>query len=372
MNMKRIAFIRKAYDPFGGAENYIESLIGSLKGYEIHMLSSKWKDNPRITHHRVDASALSSAWSAMKFNRGAATIIRQIVPDCTVSFERTTCQDIYRAGDGCHRQWLRIRRLVAGRLKGLSVHFNMLHRTLLSIEKDLFANTPVIIANSNMVKANIIEHYGVKEDRVHVLYNGVDLSRFNSQGRPALAGEFRREFGVRGDTAVVLFAGSGFERKGLPTLITALAGVKSPVVLYVAGRGRTRKYEALSSRLGVRDKVVFAGARRDIERFYAAADVFVLPTLYDPFSNAVLEAMAAGCAVITTRNNGAAEIIEDGRDGTILEDLANPDELSGKIDKAIQKSGEFGPLAAQKAMAFSIERAAGEFTLLIENYCLNK
>ncbi|KWT94221.1 glycosyltransferase family 4 protein [Candidatus Magnetominusculus xianensis] len=370
--MKRIAFIRRTYDPFGGAENYIDTLINNLNGYEIHMLSSQWKETPRAVRHTVDSASLSSARSVTKFNRNAARIIRQIEPDCTVSFERTTSQDIYRAGDGCHRQWLNIRRLISGRLKGLSFHFNMLHRTLLSIEKELFNATPVIIANSNMVKRNIIEHYKVPEAKIHVLYNGVDLTRFNAGVRGRLSAEFRREFNVKDDTAIVLFVGSGFERKGLGVLIEAMTRINTPAVLYVAGRGRTGKYEALSRRLGVHDKVIFAGAATGIERFYAAADVFVLPTLYDPFSNATLEAMASGCAVITTKNNGAAEIIEDARDGMLLNNMADPEELAGKIDKAIPICRELGCMATKKAAAYSIGQAAGQFSRLIEDYCLNK
>jgi UDP-glucose:(heptosyl)LPS alpha-1,3-glucosyltransferase len=242
----------------------------------------------------------------------------------------------------------------------------------LSIENKLFNNTPVIIANSNMVRQNIMEHYKINGDKIRVLYNGVDLNRFNLRERPRLASEFRGEFDVKGDTAIVLFVGSGFERKGLYTLIAALDRVKTPVVLYVAGRGRTRRYEALARRLNVREKVVFAGPRGDIEKFYAAADVFVLPTLYDPFSNAALEAMAAGCAVITSKNNGLTEIIEDARDGVILEDMTNPEELADKIDGAIQRRGELGQMAAEKAKAFSIGRAAGEFASLIDGYCVGK
>ncbi|MBF0516065.1 MAG: glycosyltransferase family 4 protein [Nitrospirae bacterium] len=370
--MKAIAFIRRHYDPFGGAENYIDSLINNLPGYKIHMLSSRWKENPRIVQHTVNSASVSSAYSAIKFNRNAAAIIRQITPNCTVSFERTTCQDIYRAGDGCHRQWLMIRRLLCGRLKGLSFHFNLLHRTLLSLEKELFRATPVIIANSNMVKQNIIEHYAVNEDKIHVLYNGVDLTRFNTGCRERLSAEFRREFHVKDDTAMLLFVGSGFERKGLGVLIEAMSQIRTPAVLYVAGRGRTGKYEAACQRLGVRDRVVFTGPALNIERFYAASDVFILPTLYDPFSNATLEAMASGAAVITSRNNGASEIIEDGRDGVLLNDMTDPEELAAKIDKTIPICGELGCRATQKALAYSISCAAGQFSCLIEDYCLNK
>ncbi|MCG6551282.1 MAG: glycosyltransferase family 4 protein [Candidatus Magnetominusculus sp. LBB02] len=368
--MKRVAFIRKTYDRFGGAENYIDSLMSNLKGYEIHMLSARWKETPSAVCHTIESSSLSPALSVIKFNRGAQRLIRRIGPDCTVSFERTTCQDIYRAGDGCHRQWLINRH--AGRLRRLSFHFNMLHRTLLSIEKELFQSTPVIVANSNMVKRNIIDHYAVDEDKIHVLYNGVDLARFNDDKRARLSEEFRRRFRVTEDVAIVLFVGSGFERKGLGVLVEAMGRIKSPAVLFVAGRGRTGRYEALAGRLGLSNRIVFAGAAEDIERYYAASDVFVLPTLYDPFSNATLEAMASGAAVITSRNNGAAEIIEDGTDGQLLDDMTDPQELADNIDKAIPICRALGQKAVEKAKAFSIADAARKFKSLIDNYCLNK
>src|SRR6185436_100349 len=82
--------------------------------------------------------------------------------------------------------------------------------------------------------------------------------------------------------------------------------------LFVAGRGRGRKVGGRA--------VQHLGAVRDLPRLLAAADVFLLPTLYDPFSNACLEALAAGLPVITTRHNGFAEVIVSGKDGEIIND----------------------------------------------------
>ncbi len=80
--------------------------------------------------------------------------------------------------------------------------------------------------------------------------------------------------------------------------------------LVVAGRGDARK---LSS-----PRVQFLGVVRDLPELYGAADIFLLPTIYDPFSNACLEALAAGLPVITTKANGFSEIIENGRHGTVI------------------------------------------------------
>ncbi len=82
--------------------------------------------------------------------------------------------------------------------------------------------------------------------------------------------------------------------------------------LLVAGRGNQRKYKSRCAH--------FLGVVRDLPALYAAADIFILPTLYDPFSNASLEALAAGLPVITTRANGLSEVIEDGVHGTVVED----------------------------------------------------
>ena len=122
----------------------------------------------------------------------------------------------------------------------------------------------------------------------------------------------RAEQGLGPDDIAVLFVGSGWERKGLRFAIDAIEGCADRRWrLLVAGRGQEARYRSAA--------VNFLGVATDLPRLYAAADIFLLPTIYDPFSNAALEALAAGLPVITTRANGFSEIMRDAIDGTMID-----------------------------------------------------
>jgi UDP-glucose:(heptosyl)LPS alpha-1,3-glucosyltransferase len=129
---------------------------------------------------------------------------------------------------------------------------------------------------------------------------------------------------LKEDQIALLFAGSGWERKGLLFAIEAMALCKNRKMrLLVAGRGESRPYKAKRLRFWREDPVQFLGEVADLVPVYAAADIFILPTIYDPFSNACLEALASGLPVITTRSNGFSEIIEDGVHGSIVDNASN-------------------------------------------------
>ena len=365
----KLAFIKKKFSIHGGAERYLQTLIGQLKkaGHEIHLFANHWTEERGVLFHKVDVLPLSSFLSVLTFNRNVKKAIERASGfDRVVSFERTTCQDIYRAGEGCHAEWLEIRSRVETVFKKMSFRINPLHRALLSIEKRLFSDTKLIIANSKMVRDQIKKHYAVPEERMAVVYNGVDAVRFTPENR-RWRGEVRRSLGIPEDSRLLLFVGSGFERKGLGTLVKALSFLKGEDIrAVVIGKGDEGRYGILAGKCGIPDKITFLGARQDIEKFYAAADLFVLPTLYDPFSNATLEAMASGLPVITTKTNGVAELIENGREGYVLDDPLNPRELAGRIRLSVGNLKFMGERAGEKAGQFPIERAVREFTEAIQ------
>ncbi|MCI0469539.1 MAG: glycosyltransferase family 4 protein, partial [Nitrospirae bacterium] len=107
-----------------------------------------------------------------------------------------------------------------------------------------------------------------------------------------------------------------------------------------------------------------------IERFYAAADAFVLPTLYDPFSNAAIEAMSSGIPVITTKNNGASELIGNGEEGVIIDNPLDAEELADGVKFVLKDADYMGARARKKAEQFPIESAAAQFITAIKE--LNK
>ncbi len=370
----KLAFVKKNYAPFGGAENYLKTVIEQLlsSGHEVHVFANRWVKQPGLYFHKIPSIDISSFISNLSFAVNEKRILKRLSFDAIVSFERTVFQDIYRAGEGCHAEWLRLRAKIDPVWKRVSFSINPLHITLLNLEKRLFSNTRIIIANSDMGKSHIIKHYNVPEERIRVIYNGVDLKRFSPENKKRWRTAVRSEYSVTDNTGLVLFVGSGFERKGLKTLLAAISSLnlnKAFLRLFVIGKGNTEKFKSIAEGYRVHDVVSFLGSQTEIERFYAAADLFVLPTVYDPFSNATIEAMASGIPVITTKNNGASELIEDGQEGFVLDDLLDAGELSDKIMLALDDAEIMGARARTKAEGFPIERAGCEFVDLISE-CL--
>jgi UDP-glucose:(heptosyl)LPS alpha-1,3-glucosyltransferase len=304
-----IGFVRRGYSS-GGAEAYLKRLAAGVAaaGHRVALFTavdwpaSEWNFGPIV--HLKAKSAIAFADELEKISREHCDVL--------LSLERVWRCDVYRAGDGVHRAWLQRRNEIAGPLQKLSRFFNRKHSAALDLEESLFANRRAgrVIANSKMVKDEIVQFYGYPADRIDIVYNGVPLELFRDKPEPATS---QKEI-------VVLFAGSGWKRKGLRFAIDAVEAQGGKMKLLVAGRGEPEKFSASHTQ--------FLGIVPDMPSLYRAADIFLLPTLYDPFSNACLEALAAGLPVITTKANGFSEIIENNRHGTTVDQPRNVASIS--------------------------------------------
>jgi UDP-glucose:(heptosyl)LPS alpha-1,3-glucosyltransferase len=217
-----------------------------------------------------------------------------------------------------------------------------------------------------MVREEILRTYRVAPDKLHVIYNGVDLEHFHPRERQRLRGAARAELGVNPRDTLFLFVGSGFSRKGLDAAIAALARAAEPAFrLLVAGRDREQaRFTAQVQSAGAR--VSFLGAREDVRPLYAAADCFILPTRYDPFPNTALEALAMGLPVIVSSRCGAAEVVEPGRNGWICQ----PDDVPGlaaamrAAGAAVHDAEALQRAARETAERFGIDAMARQLTEL--------
>jgi UDP-glucose:(heptosyl)LPS alpha-1,3-glucosyltransferase len=311
----KIALIRRQFTATGGAELYLQRLIAALAaaGHDLHLFAEDWRGEPEgVKLHRI-AAASSRAQRPLRFAQELERVLKQDDFDTVFSLERTLRQDVYRAGDGLHRVWLEQRRRYAPWWKRLLIGRGSFHRNVLNLEQQVFApaRTRHVIVNSVMVRDEILRHFGFPAERIHLVRNGVDVTRFQSGDRDRT----RQRFGLKPDDFVLLFVGSGWERKGLSFLIRLMRQLEQTepnLRLLVVGKGRWR------GRLP--SNVILAGPLARVEDAYAAADLLTFLPIYEPSANVVPEALASGLPVITSCFNGAAEWLQEGINGHVLDE----------------------------------------------------
>jgi len=286
--MPKIHLIREKQNKFGGAEVYLSRLSDALQ------------------QQGVDQKIINSIFPSM-----LPSWLRIILFNCQVclskgdkfyySLERVICSDIYRAGDGVHKVFLTVEK---------KSKFNPLHVVYLFIEKRCFKNAKRIIANSNMIKRQIIDTYEIDPKKIDVVYNGVEPKKLDYD---ISFRKLSQEFDINNKDNILLFVGSGYKRKGVKEFLHIISKLKMDNIrAFVIGKEKNiRYYQELAKELKVHSKIVFTGAREDVDDFYNISDIFVFPTHYEPFSNVVLEAMSFNNAVFTTKQNGAHEILQD-------------------------------------------------------------
>lgn len=335
----KLALVRQKYTPFGGAERFVERALTALRaqGTDVTIVARQWQGEPGPGFQRCNPFFLGRTWRDAGFARCVQDIIASGRFDLVQSHERIPGCHIYRAGDGVHATWLDLR----SRARAVSPWLTFVspwHRYTLAAEAAMFRHPDLraVICNSRMVRDDIAARFGTPDEKLHVIYNGVDLEHFHPRLRAEHRAATRASLGIDAATPVILFVGSGFERKGIPALLPALARMeRRDAVLLVVGRDRKeRDMQALAARLDIAGRVRFLGPQKDVRPFYGAADCFALPTLYDPMPNAALEALACGLPVVTSTDCGAAELIQPGTNGAVVASL-DVAALARELDAAL-------------------------------------
>lgn len=348
----KLALIRRQFAATGGAELYLERLLRTLlkQGHEVHLFAEAWSETlDDVKFHRIAATG-SRATRPVNFSETVRAALTKKSFDCVFSLERTEQQDVYRAGDGLHRVWLERRKQFAPWWKKPFVGSGAFHRNIMALEARTFVpqNTQHVIVNSEMVRREILQHFQFPAERIHLVRNGVDVARFQNGKRD----ETRARFGVKDNEFLLLFVGSGWERKGLSFVLDAMA--RTPrLKLLVVGKGR--KPASLAN-------AIFAGPMADVENAYAAADLFVTLPIYEPSANVVAEALAAGLPVVTSANNGAAEVLEEGVTGSTIQEFWKPETVAIVFEHWAQRRTR----ARISADVFSLERNVAETLAVLE------
>ena len=328
--MKIALGIREFLPEKGGAERYCYDLMHFLvgEGLDIHIYSSAFPEGDRrFCFHKVPVISHPKSLAVLSFAVNCRRMMRGEHFDCIMGIGDTLSADVLQPHGGVHWKWFW--RGIEGYRKPVPWVFKFIGRSLSLkqwakgfVEDAPYASAKKIIAISEMVHKDIIDYYGIPEDRIVVIYNGVDTERLNPDNR-RYREEIRGRYGLRPGDLVLLFVSHNFRLKGLRYLIQALPLVRerdASIKLLVVGRDKAGPYRRLAKKLGCEHDVLFAGGVMDLERYYPSADMLVHPTFYDPCSLVVLEALASGLPVITTRYNGAGWIISEGKEGFVLDD----------------------------------------------------
>ena len=306
----KIAIVRRECGlGLGGAERYCANVsLGLLgAGHDVTVVADR-STVTDVVFFRARVFGRGSILKNLSFFYSTKRVLEGSDFDCVYALSRVEGADFLRISDPLHRAWLELgyeKRMLPFKLRRLLPR----HMSILYQERRAIHSARFLVTNSNLVKKQLSNHYGVSKERIFTIYNGVDLDRF----RPLTSDErarARAALGIADGECAIIFAGSDFRRKGLFCLMKALSSLKHAHRFRLLLLGLRPRKEILKAakRLKLLNRLLFLGYKSDAERYYQAGDILCLPTLYDPFANVCLEAMACGIPVITTYTNGASEI----------------------------------------------------------------
>jgi len=335
MNMKIAIVIERADIALGGAERSALELAAALQsfGLDAHVLATKGKTDAKNIHI-LCGDTLGKRACYFTFANALRKHLAENHYDIVHSVLPFDFANLYQPRGGSFAESI-LRNAVSYQNKFLESYKRMtafanFRRTiLLRAERKLCSNPdgPLIAAISHYVAGQFKQHYGLGDERIVVIPNGIKIhKRVDTAEAEKLRTQILTHLAIKeADNPVFfLFVANNFRLKGLVALIKAmqLAAERNPdnrAYLVIAGSDSTHKYRRLARKLNIHKRIIFLGPVRHIQNVLSITDVAILPTFYDPSSRFILEAIAAGKPVITTKFNGATDSFVNNRHGKIID-----------------------------------------------------
>ncbi|NGX43922.1 MAG: Lipopolysaccharide core biosynthesis protein RfaG [Candidatus Anoxychlamydiales bacterium] len=329
--MSNLIFIKYHLNSFGGLEKYFSRIIDAFlkKGYKITILTTNSSEKKTSKNLKIVIFKSFKTFKFLKlkiFDFRCYSWIKRNKAKTVFSFDRISYFTHTRLGNGLHLSYLKRRELFEKPFKSFINKINPLHRAILKIEKKGFEqkNLKKVIVNSTMIQEELLKEYNFDPKKIKVILNGVEYNELENDfinwhhKKPLIVKKLNldlRDFHF-------VFIGNDYNRKGLKFLLKALSNLKDKKFhLSVIGKDKNiKKYISFAKKNKLDKKVSFFGPRKDIINFLKLADCFTLPTLYDPFANALIEALAMGVFVITSKYNGAKQIITN-KNGVVIDPI---------------------------------------------------
>lgn len=361
----KIAVVIPKYGLVGGAEGFAYELTERLAvrdRFEIHLLANEFRRGMApIIYHKVPMLPFPRWMRQISFAYFAEGRIRRGGFDLVHSHDRILRMHLLTMHGIPHERWIR---------KVRNKRLTLFDRSLAWVERHGLKGPAMrmVLPVSGLVQEELLKVYPIPAHKMRVIHPGISEERFASLDKDACRRLIRTRHGLSETDVVVLFVGMNFEIKRLGLVIEALGDLiqeetgGSALKLLVAGKGNRDPYQALARRLGIGDRVVYAGVTREVETYYLASDIFVMPSLFDTFGMAVLEAMAAGLPVVITRKVGAKDLLTDGVEGFILGETPKPAELAQKIAFLLKPEHriKMGETARATALRHTWDRVADQ------------
>jgi UDP-glucose:(heptosyl)LPS alpha-1,3-glucosyltransferase len=349
----KIALAHKRLDNKGGTEADFYRTASGLRdlGHEVHLFCAEFVIGPPpgTYAHRIPIAPVGRTARLWSFARVAPRIMRPYSCELVVSFGRMICQDVLRSGGGSHLAFLKKMAGEGGPRRRLWQAVSPYHQSLLALERRQFqpGHYKRILAVSAEVKRELLATYTIPEDKITVIYNGVDEKRFHLGLRERFRAPIRKQWHIPSDAPMVLFVGSGFRRKGLDRLLKAWQSpqLKDAYLVVVGEDAKRERYQALAEGRA-KGRVIFVGRRDDVESYYGAADLLALPAVQEAFGNVILEAAATGLPALVSPAVGAAEILEGNLREGIVSRPEDALEMANKLLSMLERARD-GHLSAE-------------------------
>ncbi len=372
----KVAVVIEKFDPErGGAEGYARDLCTGLldRGFEVHVLARVGNVDDNINHkgpkiHLISTVKYPKFLRLYTFVKGVEREIERGGYDIVHAMGQTTGGNVLNPHSGIEQSWIEgddnSRESAAGKLfAGIKRFFSPRHHLILGLQRRQYNEMRVngvkaIVAIADMIKKDIVNYHNVDESKIEVVYNGVDTEKFSIGKRELFRKGERERLGIKNEEILILCVTNNFRLKGVLPAIRMLPVLKEKVGkthrgfrLMIVGRDNPSRYLREAKRLKVDDLVMFVDYVPDPVPLYAAADIYFHPTFYDSCSLTVIEALASGLPVVTTKKNGAKGLIKSKESGWVVKDPRDYEETSRAIihyfskearKKALVTAGGFG------------------------------
>ncbi len=335
----RLAFVVSLWFPFGGMQRSLLRIAQACvaRGHQVDIYTGEWQgDRPDgIDVIELDTRALTNHRSNDLLARRFAEAVTDKDYACRVGFTKLPGLDVYYAADPCY----------AARVEETKHPLYKLlprYRVFCRQEEAVFkpGATTELMLIAHQEKEKFIRHYGTEPERFHLLPPGINRERLHSEDVARDRAEIRREFGIADDELMLLAVGSRFRTKGIDRVIQALAALPDALRqrsrLVVVGHGKEAPLRRMAARLKISERVIFAGTRDDVNRFYRGADYLIHAPRSENTGTVLIEAMICGLPVLVTENCGFARHVAAAHAGITVPEPFEQSRLNSSLREFLQ------------------------------------